>query len=404
MSRRIARHIIAGLLAGAAALGAPARAVAADDTARGDAEARLAEVRRRIETLSRELGETRDARDSLAGRLRESELEAARLGKELAALERRRADRESGIARLTAARGALEADIALARRELERYVRAAYATGRQDRLKLLLNQENPATVSRALAYYDYFNRARARRIAALADDLERLARIERDIAAEVRELARLAEERAGALAALESERERRRGVLAELARELEAKGSRLERLQRDERELSELVARIAAEIARELADIPPAGAAESPFPSRRGRLPWPVAGELRHRFGTPRGSGDLTWQGVVIDASPGSPVHAVSHGRVAFADWLRGFGLLMIIEHGDGYMSLYGHNSSLLKEVGDWVAGDEVVASVGDSGGRARAGLYVEIRHEGAPVDPQAWCRAAPGAAALRSD
>lgn len=370
--------------------------VATRSLAGSDVEARLGALRERIETLTRELRETRDARDRLSASLRESELKAAALAAELAALERRRQGRERRMAELTAERRRLAAAVADHRLELERHVRAAYATGRQDRLKLLLNQENPATLSRVLAYYAYFNRARARRIAVLAADLERLGAVGQQLSGEARELARLVAERSDALEALDAERALRRDLLARLADELDSKSARLARLERDERELAALVGRLA----QELADIPPGAGAEVPFSRRRGELRWPTAGTLRYRFGTPRGSGDLNWNGVLIEASPGSPVHAVSHGRVAFADWLRGFGLLMIIEHGDGYMSLYGHNQTLLREVGDWVAQDEVVASVGDSGGRSGTGLYFEIRHDGAPVDPLAWCRPDPGGAA----
>lgn len=385
-----ARRVAVSLFLGAALLSAP---VHAGSEATSEAQARLDDVRARIEKLTRELGEAREARDRHSAALRETELEAAALAAELERIDERRVRSERHVTGLGDERRSLAEDITAQRRALERYVRAAYASGRQDRLKLLLNQESPATLSRVLAYYDYFSRVRSRRIAALAADLARLDDVEKQIAREVAGLERLGRERAAALAALDAERGRREKVLAALAEELDAKGEHLARLTRDEHELAELVERIAREIARDLADIPPAGAAEAPFPSRRGKLAWPVAGQLRHRFGTPRGAGDLIWQGVLIDARPGSPVHAVSHGRVAFADWLRGFGLLMIIEHGDGYMSLYGHNRALLKEVGDWVAQDEVVASVGDSGGRSRAGLYFEIRHEGTPVDPVAWCR-----------
>jgi len=280
------------------------------------------------------------------------------------------------------------------RRGLARYVRAAYATGRQDQFKLLLNQENPATLSRALTYYSYFNRQRAERIQALATVLDELADIKENITRDTERLAELREQKAAARQRLDDQRQRRLALIADLARELGDQDARLARLRQDEQKLTELV----AGLARELADIPPAEIREVPFHMLKGKLPWPSVGKIRHKFGTPRGTGDLSWQGVLVAAQPGTPVHAVSHGRVAFADWLRGFGLLMIIEHGDGYMSLYGHSESLLKEVGDWVEAGEVIARVGDTGGRDRSGLYFEIRHGGTPVDPVSWCARGPAA------
>jgi septal ring factor EnvC (AmiA/AmiB activator) len=249
-------------------------------------------------------------------------------------------------------------------------------------------------LSRALTYYAYFNRERAERIHALAMDLQNLADIENSITRDTARLARLQEQKATSRERLAAQRQRRRDVIARLGRELGDQGARLERLRQDEQTLAELV----AGLARELADIPADQTRQVPFRTLKGKLPWPSAGNIRHRFGTPRGSGDLSWKGVLVMARPGTPVHAISHGRVAFADWLRGFGLLMIIEHGDGYMSLYGHSESLFKDVGDWVEAGEIIGKVGDTGGREMSGLYFEIRHLGTPVDPMRWCGRGPAA------
>lgn len=138
------------------------------------------------------------------------------------------------------------------------------------------------------------------------------------------------------------------------------------------------------------------GTEHTPFLTLRGRLQWPSRGKLTTRYGSARKVGKLKWQGVNIKAPEGTEVHAISHGRVAFSDWLRGFGLLTIIDHGDGYMSLYGGNQSLFKEVGDWVEAGEVIAGVGNSGGRKNSALYFEIRHNGKPTNPLKWCRNKP--------
>jgi len=357
-------------------------------------EVELEALRSRIQALHRRIDETRMKHDSVATRLRTTEVAISRLRAEVAELDARRHTLGERLDTLEQRRAEVAGDIARTRASLARYVRAAYATGRQDRFKLLLNQENPATLSRALTYYAYFNRERARRIRALATDLEELADITESIARDKAVVARLREQKTTARSSLEAEREQRRQAVVRLKKALGTQESRLARLKQNEEKLAELV----AGLAKELADIPRADAHHAPFATLKGKLPWPTTGSLRARFGTPRGNGDLSWKGVLVTARPGTPVHAVSHGRVAFADWLRGFGLLMIIEHGDGYMSLYGHSETLMKDVGDWVDAGEVIGTVGDSGGRDASGLYFEIRHRGNPVDPVRWCGRGPAA------
>jgi septal ring factor EnvC (AmiA/AmiB activator) len=362
----------------------------------GDAEAKLEDVRRRIQALDKRLNQTRMKRDGVATELRETERAIGRVTAEIAGLDRQRNAQRGRLEKLERRRGEILENMNSLRKGLARYVRAAYATGRQDQFKLLLNQENPATLSRALTYYAYFNRERAGRIRALATDLRELADIKDSIARDSTELARLRDRKSAARERLAGERRRRRAVVATLAEELVDQNARLTRLRQDEQKLEELVRELARELAKELAVVPPADVGQVPFRELKGKLPWPTVGSIRYRFGTPRAGGDLSWKGVLVSARPGTPVHAVSHGRVAFADWLRGFGLLMIIEHGDGYMSLYGHSESLFKDVGDWVEAGERIGLVGDSGGRESSGLYFEIRHRGKPVNPMRWCGKGP--------
>ncbi len=359
-----------------------------------DPQAELEVLRKRIRNLDRRLNETRMKHDRLATDLRDTELAVSRVSAEVADLDGQRDELMERLVSLERRRAGVRERISALRAGLAQYVRAAYATGRQDRFKLLLNQEDPATLSRALTYYAYFNRERARRIQALATDLQELADIKESISRDTARIGRLREQKTAARVRLEGQRQRRRAVIARLAKELGSQASRLERLREDEEKLAELV----AGLAKELADIPQAEAQQAPFRTLKGKLPWPTTGSIRHRFGTPRGNGDLSWKGVLVAARPGTEVRAVSHGRVAFADWLRGFGLLMIIEHGEGYMSLYGHSESLMKDVGDWVDAGEVIGTVGDSGGRDLSGLYFEIRHLGTPVDPMRWCERGPAA------
>lgn len=394
--RRVCGALLSGLLVGSlmGVAGIPPERDAA--AAGDDPEVELEGVRKRIRALNRRINETRMKHDRLASALRETELAASRVSADLVRLDEQSDTHRKRLAELEKRRAAIEANMTGLRASLARYVRAAYATGRQDRFKLLLNQENPATLSRALTYYAYFNRERSERIRILATDLRELADIKESISRDNARIADLREQKTATRQRLDDQRRRRREVIVKLTKELDTQASRLERLKQDERKLAELV----AGLARELADIPPVEARQAPFRTLKGKLPWPSTGTIRHRFGTPRAGGDLSWKGVLVSARPGTPVHAVSHGRVAFAGWLRGFGLLMIIEHGDGYMSLYGHSETLFKDVGDWVDTGERIGTVGDSGGRETSGLYFEIRHLGTPVDPVRWCRRGPAAEA----
>jgi len=360
-------------------------AVEADD----NPQAQLEEIRARIEAVGARLEKARTAYDRSTAQLREVEVAIGRAAARLREIEQALEAKRDELGRLQDERDALAERLRAHTDALARQVRVAYMMGRQDYLKLLLNQQDPAMLARALAYHRYFHRARARRIEALQDELARIKKVRRAIRTQAAALERLEAEKRQAHASLVRRREERAALVGELNERISREGERLERLREDESRLEQLV----EELRQELADIPAALDSRAPFPALRGRLPWPSAGAVRHDFGKSREGGELAWRGVWIAASAGSPVRAVSHGRVAYADWFRGLGLLLIIDHGEGYMTLYGHNQTIYKEVGDWVEGGERIASVGASGGAARPGLYFEIRHQGRPQDPEEWCR-----------
>lgn len=329
------------------------------------AEQALSDVETRISDVSRAL------------RRLEAKLQSAR-----AQRDKLHAERQDG-----------EQKLAGQSERLAREVRAAYAMGRQQQVKLLLNQEQPDAVGRMQVYFSYFSRARSRHITSMRETLGRLSQLEADIEAETREIAGLKARQQAESTKLQTEKQAREQAVEALVAQLLNQGGELKRLQNDEKQLQELV----YSLQELLADIP-ADTQNRPFKSLKGRLRWPAQGQLTRRFGTKRGDSGLTWRGVVIEAPRGGKVRAVSQGRVAFADWLRGFGLLLIIDHGDGYMSLYGQNEALYKEVGEWVDSGEVVAILGASGGRTTSGLYFELRHNGRPVNPRHWCTGRPGA------
>ncbi len=339
-----------------------------------------------IEALQRQQETTRSERDRLEQEQARLDRRIGELARRLRDLERERDDLTERLSGLETETRRAEDAAARQRRALAALLRAAYMAGREERLKLLLNQQDPALVERMLAYHDHLARARADRIRALQEQLERLDALRREVERRRGELAdlerRLAEERRR-LKARKAERGR---LLAQLEARLREGDRRLRRMREDARRLERLV----EEAGRSLQELEVPE--EAPFSRRRGRLRWPLAGRLATRFGAEK-IGNLRWDGVIIRAPEGREVRAVHGGRVAYADWLRGYGLLLIIDHGDGYMTLYGHNQSLFKEVGDWVREGEVIGLAGRSGGLREPGLYFGIRHEGRPVDPARWCR-----------
>ena len=377
------------------ALGGPATTFAADDAEK------LAQLREQIQALRSELDSDKQRKRGLQTQLRTTERHIGKVIALLKRLNRQLRKQQRELKKLQARRGGLQSDLHEHRVALAQQVRAAYAIGQQEYVKILLNQQDPAAVTRTLTYYDYFHRARLARIQDIDDSLAELREVEDHIQHKTEKLEQNRAEQNAEKAQLEKTRQRRSTLLAGLKKQILAKGERLTLLEEDKRRLQRLLDRLASEPdAFEQTDEPELagdGAADHrPFAQLRGKLNWPSRGKLTTRYGSRRKEGKLKWQGVNISAPEGTEVRSISHGRVAFSDWLRGFGLLIIIDHGDGYMSLYGGNQSLFKEVGDWVEANEAIASVGNSGGRQDSALYFEIRHNGKPSNPLKWCRNKP--------
>ncbi|MCW8918176.1 MAG: peptidoglycan DD-metalloendopeptidase family protein [Gammaproteobacteria bacterium] len=360
--------------------------------ATSDVQGRYAELerlRQRIASLQGELQQDRSRYDTLLGELRRVERQIGRIGRGINELKRKLDEQEQRLAGLQARRTTLQASIAEQRRYLGGQIRAAYAMGRQEYFKILLNQQDPSTVGRTLTYYDYLNKARSQRITALNGTIAELEQVRRTLQSETERLQALRRQREQDQREMSASRQERQGVVARLQAEISGKDRQLTGLMADESELKSLL----KALTDALEDIPAEPGNHQPFARLKGKLPWPTRGQRLVAYGEPRRVGSLRWQGVVIAGSEGQEVRAVSHGRVAFADWLRGYGLLLIIDHGDGYMSLYGHNQSLYREAGEWVERGDLIAAVGNSGGIEKSALYFEIRKDGKPTDPVRWCR-----------
>ena len=363
-------------------------AVAASERQLKEAELRV--LRERIVVLQREMNQVRSRHDQLQQELRQSEQQIGLITRNIRELDNSLRQVNERVKGLRSRQTQLQQALAGQREYLAGQVRAAYTMGRQETLKILLNQENPATVSRVMTYYEYLNKARTQRISQLSQTISELEQVRLELDEELARLGRLRTERERERQALEQNTQQRQQVITQLDAELQDKDKRLDYMQKDEKQLADLI----RSLVEALDDIPKnLGSSALAFASLRGQLQMPTRGSIIAGFGSSRGTGGLNWQGIKIAAKDGQEVRAVSHGRVAFADWLRGYGLLMIIEHGNGYMTLYGHNQSLFKEVGDWVSSNDLIATVGSSGSDSRSGLYFEIRKNGKPIDPIRWVR-----------
>ena len=352
-------------------------------------EAELERLRHTIQELSDNLGTLRNQHKDERTKLRTLNRKISRLNHSLQDLEDQRREQTKSLTQLQEDRRTSQNQLAHQQRRLSHLLRAAYLLGQQSPLKILLNATEPATVERSLRYYDYFYRSQAEHIAEINKSLFNLNSLEKNIQSKQHDLDTLVKRQSAQRETLRQSRSERNQLLADLNRDIQNTEQRLTRLKEDEQSLRELV----KSLGRALAKIPSPDKSVN-FARLKGRLPLPTPGDIIAHFGTPRQVGQLKWQGILINAADGADVKAVAPGRVVFADWLRGFGLLIIIDHGDGYMSLYGYNQDLRNNVGDAVKAGEVIATVGNNGGHNQSGLYFEIRHQGTPVNPLHWCKA----------
>jgi len=355
-------------------------------------ERELEAVREQISRLKVSMDQRAADRDRITGELQAAEVKIGETRLSLKELEQQHAYSESKRLELDAELQQRNAELERESRQLGTQVRAAYTSGQQEHMKLLLNQHDPATLGRMMAYYRYLSEYRGHNIEAVNGHIRELDGLRRQVAAEESRLAGLARARAAELNALSLAQQERQELLVALRARIAEEGSELDRLAAQEQDLARLI----AELTSILSDYPITS--EEPFSQLQGLLTWPVVGTLLHDFGQPRAAGTLKWNGVVLAAPRGREVRAIYHGRVIFADWLAGMGLLVIVDHGEGYMTLYGYNETILKTAGDWVAPGDVIATVGDSGGQARSGLYFEIRHGTRPLSPSSWVSKKPTA------
>ena len=349
-------------------------------------EAELKKVNARIEKVRKSVNADIEKRDRLSAQLRDAELGVQSARRQLEEARVQRIASEARLRELEREQARKDAELAAERGALAGELRTAYVNGREEQLKLLLNQQDPASFGRMLAYYGYFGRARAERIGSIRDKLEHLALLREKIAAETERLRDLEARQERELAALKGAQQKRSQAVAAIEGDIKSKGGEIKRLQSQARGLEKLI----ADLRKALQSKPVAR--QAPFEPLKGKLPWPVQdGRVLARFGQPRAGGSLKWQGMLIGTDRGARVRAPFAGRVAYADWLPGMGLMIVLDHGGGYLSLYGHNEEVFKKVGDPVAAGDVIGAVGDTGGHNQPALYFEVRRGREPVNPEIW-------------
>lgn len=351
--------------------------------------AKLQSLKIHIKETEKDIQYAVSEKTSLQQELKQNEINAGQVAARIKAIQRDSSEKKKRLAILNQQRSEQEKLLSNERKILAQQIRSAYIGGRNDYLKLLLNQEDPAKVGRMMAFYDYHNRARSHHITNAITKLQTLHDLEKSISEENSVLESLQQEESKRMQEFNRSREMRESIMLRLEGFISEKGEELENLTTQADELEKLLGNLDKNKGSNIhffEDIPP-------FHTMKGKMRWPIEGKLIRRFGTTKKGGDLKWEGVLIEAASGTDVKAINNGKVVFADWFRNLGLLIIIEHGDGYMSLYGHNESLLKKQGDWVLTGENIANVGDSGGQNQTGLYFEIRNKGKPVNPGLWCR-----------
>ena len=402
------RLTAAALLAGVALAAAAAhpKPAPAKPAAPAPTEDDLKQLRSRIEKVQAELAAREETRSEAAEELKASGLALSEAQRTLFQLGQERKSIESDLAAVAGEERAARDGIARQQALAAKLLRLQYEQGAPDRLRLLLEGKDAATVSRQLAYYGYIQRARAALITHLREEDARLAALAAEAAQRRDALAQNEKAQAQETRNLERERARRAALVTRLAGDIARGRKELGRLKRDEARLTRLVEEIARALAekhakqgreakegkgRRVDQVADASLASRPFDTLKGLLRLPVKGELANRFGAPREETAATWKGLFIRCVSGETVHAVADGRVVYADWLRGFGNLLILDHGKGYMSLYANNEGLLRKVGESVRSGDPIARVGASDVAAESGLYFELRRDGKPFDPLGW-------------
>ena len=333
------------------------------------------------------LQDTQEEYTELEKDLEKSEKAINRLEKEISTIKKKIESRELKISLLLTRKKEIQVRRERQENRMSQQIQAAYKLGKQEALKLILNQKNPAEISRTLAYFEYINEARTGEINNFLSTMNELEIITEELAMQTSNLKDVRGDFYQEQIKLNQAKDQKTKAFNSLTQFIAETGNGLTKLQQDRRRIEKLLIKL------DRSDVSTAKNSIT-FERMKGQLSLPVTGEIAQKFGTNRNVGRMQWRGLFINAPEGEPIYAIHSGKIVFADWLRGFGLLIIINHGQGYMSLYAHNQKINYQSGDLVLAGETIANVGNTGGQAEPGLYFEIRIDGSPTDPQIWCQA----------
>ena len=361
-------------------------AVASEKT---EKQKQLTQLKTKIDKLRKTIEVKENSRSSYNRQLRKIEKQIGAISNKIRKSSKSIKSRKRELSRLGKNKKRIQKDISTHNRQLSEQLHTAYTLGNQEQVKLLFSQQNADNLQRNLIYYEYFSNYRLKQIDASTKHYDRLINNENKIKLAKKELEKVLNKQQKQKSSLSSDRSKRKKIVLNLETQLKKQGKFLTKLEDDEKNLTQLIDSL-AEI---FIQTKPAQSTQK-FSSLKGKLSWPVKGKVRKLYGRPKPPSNLRWQGIVIQAKRGNNVRAISHGRVAFSDWLRGMGNLIIINHGDGYLSLYGHNESLFKATGEWVEAGDIIGSIGNSGGQSKNGVYFEIRKKSKPQNPTRWCKA----------
>lgn len=378
------------------------------------AESERGKVRQQLTNLKKEIGKTETEKGKAADTLAKSEEAIKSTNRTIQELEQKHNSTETRLGQLTTEQSQLEKTVTQQQDQLARLLQDQYISGNEDRMKLLLSGDNPNRINRELQYMAYISEAQAELTVALRTNLKAVDNKRQQTESTKQELERIAQQKQAQKQKLEKEKAERAVLLAQLSSKLEQQRKEAEKLQQDEKRLSSLVDNLARKIeeqrkaaaARKAAArkkaaqkgqkpqkveaVADAESAKSAFAQQRGRMKLPVRGTITAHYGSKRADGP-SWKGIFIQSSHGSDIRCVANGEVVFADWLRGFGNLIIVDHGAQYMTIYANAQTLRKKVGDNVKGGDVIANVGNSSDNTQTGLYFEMRHNGRAFNPMDW-------------
>jgi septal ring factor EnvC (AmiA/AmiB activator) len=350
---------------------------------------RLDDVKTEIQTLNADLSKNKTNKNELYQQLKQQSHEISKLNRQLISLKGALSENATELKRLGQKQSAQQQVHTQQVNALFKQIRNAYIQAQPSYIKILLSQNDPATLARTTTYYRYFHQARQQQLTELQQELSNLTTQQKELFAAQKSQQQLHQQQTKQQQALKQQTKQRKRTLALLEKKISTQGSQLATLREEEQALQNLLQTLASKNPKPNTQKPKIP--YKAFSKQRGSLTWPVKGKLLARYGSARNLGKLTWKGIMIAAPTGKDIVASASGEVVFADWLRGFGLLLIIDHGDQYMTLYGNNETLLKQTGDKVSTGELIAQSGAQSMLQKVGLYFEVRHKGSPTNPLKW-------------